>query len=249
VNPLTRYARLVIFSTALFLTVGVFGADRSLAHVRNAQAILGPDVWSQVIRIENKQPSARHRRVVHALVFELAQILWFYAPTEGTQSFSLHKDRLAEEKADFAPLLRAIDPGFTRWSVVADSASTKENDGTVPNGCFIRSVVALRDRVLAGGEADRPHLLSYYIGTSTGQQGHTVLAYETAGRVEVVDATQGGRRYHLPAALAKDALKLARAMEGNRVAAARLLPLSPLVSPGLYTNAEVVLGGDVANSG
>jgi hypothetical protein len=249
VNPLTRLPRFFVFSAVLFLTIGVFGADRSLAHVRNAQALLGPEVWSQVVRIENKKPSARHRRVVHALVFELAQILWLYEPSEGTQSFSLHKGRLAEEKADFAPLLRAIDPGFTRWSVVADSAAADENDGTVPNGCFIRSVVALRDRVLAGGEAVRPHLLSYYIDTSTGQQGHTVLAYETAGRVEVVDATQGGRRYNLPATLALDALKLARAMEGNRVAAARFLPLSPLVSPGLYTNTDVVLGSDVANSG
>lgn len=247
-KPLSRLSRLFVFSAALFLTVGVFGADRSLAHVRNAQALLGPDVWSQVVRIENKKPSARHRRIVHALVFELAQILWLYEPTEGTQSFSLHKGRLAEEKADFAPLLRAIDPGFTRWSVVADSAAD-ENDGTIPNGCFICSVVALRDRVLAGGEAVRPHLLSYYIDTNTGQQGHTVLAYETAGQVEVVDATQGGRRYNLPATLATDALKLARAMEGNRVSAARFLPLSPLVSPGLYTNTDVTLGSDVANSG
>lgn len=248
-NPLTRLPRLFIFSAALFLTVGVFGADRSLAHVRNAQALLGPEVWSQVIRIENKKPSARHHRIVHALVFELAQILWLYEPSEGTQSFSLHKGRLVEEKADFAPLLHAIHPGFTRWSVVADSATADENDGAVPNGCFIRSVVALRDRVLAGGEAVRPHLLSYYINTSTGQQGHTVLAYETGGQVEVIDVTQGGRRYNLPATLARDALKLARAMEGNRVAAARLLPLAPGVIPNLYTNTDVTIGSDVANSG
>jgi hypothetical protein len=85
-----------------------------------AQTRLGTEVWSQVIRIENKTPAKGFPKVVHALVFELADILWFYDVAHGTQSFSMHKGRLAEEKADFAPLLRDIHAGFGRWTVVAE---------------------------------------------------------------------------------------------------------------------------------
>ena len=247
-NTITRFPRLLAL-VGLFLSVSAFGSDETLLHARRAQALLGSEVWSRVIRIENDKPSARHPRVVHALVFEMADILWFYHAPEGTQSFSLHRGRLAEEKANFAPLLRDINGWFNRWTVVNDMTALPEARDELPNGCFIRSIVALRDRLLAGGEVVRPHLLSYYIDTRSGLAGHTVLAYETAGRVEVIDATRPNGHFSLPATLAKDALKLARAMEGNKVAAARLLPLSPTVSLGLYTNSGVAVGGDVAKSG
>ena len=46
--------------------------------------------------------------ILHALVFELAGMLWFYTAEDGTQSFSLRIDRLDAEKADFGPMLRDI---------------------------------------------------------------------------------------------------------------------------------------------
>ena len=220
----------------LFLVVPALRANPSLDHARQAQALLGPEVWSQVVRIENAAPSARYPRVVHALVFEVAGVLWFYTDTEGTQSFSLHRGRLAPEKADFAPLLRDISPGFMSWTVVAGRLAAPAAHGTVPNGCFIASIAALRDRLLRGGEVVRPQLLSYYVTTATGLAGHTVLAYETRNRVEIVDSGGSGQRLSFPAPLAHDALKLARAMEGGRVARARLLPVDwPTARAGYYS--------------
>lgn len=232
----------------VFVSSAALRADANLQHARRAQALLGDEVWSQVIRVENESRSSHYPRVVHALVFEMADILWFYVSSEGTQSFSLHRGRLAEEKADFAPLLREIDPGFARWSVLADGPVRGTGPAVLLNGCFIESVVALRDRLLRGGEAVRPHLLSYYVNTRTGLQGHTVLAYETGDRVEVIDSAQAGKRFNFPAPLARDAMKLARAMEGPRVANARLLAVDWPAARAGYTS-TVAAGAAVANSG
>lgn len=201
-------------------------ADDSLVHARRAQAALGPDVWSRVIRIENQARGSRYPRVLHALVFELASVLWFYADTDGTQSFSLHRGRLAEEKADFGPLLRDIDPGFTRWSVAPEGVATA---GEIPNGCFIESVAALRGRLARGEEVANPELLAVYCDTPTGRKGHTVLAYSTHENVEVVDSEPPAMRRSFSRALADDALALGRAMFGNDVVRARAVSLQEFV--------------------
>jgi hypothetical protein len=247
VNTITRFSRLLALA-ALFLAVSAFASDETLLHARRAQALLGSEVWSRVIRIENDKPSAKHPRIVHGLIFELADILWFFNSAEGTQSFSLHRNRLAEEKANFAPLLRDVYPGFNRWTVLDDTAEVPGSGDKLPNGCFIHSVVALRDRLLAGGEAVRPHLLSYYIDTRAGLNGHTVLAYEANGRVEVIDATRTNGRFNFPATLARDALKLARAIEGTRVAAARFFALESTATLNLFTQAVAAAVG-VTSSG
>jgi hypothetical protein len=235
VKTITRFLAL----SALFLSVLPAlnaATSSSLESARRAQALLGADVWSQVIRVENDMKSKRYPRVTHALVFELADILWFYTDSEGTQSFSLHKGMLAEEKADFGPLLREIDAGFSRWTVVSDSSPVAVSTAPLHNGCFIESVVALRDRLLHGGEAVHPRLLSYYIPTRSGLNGHTVLAYETAGRVEIIDSAQEGKRFTFSTDIARDPLKLARALRGSEVSAARVLPVDwPTARPGYYS--------------
>ena len=91
--------RIFSFASFWFLSVTVLlaGERADLTNARSAQAILGADVWSQVIRIENTGSTKKYPRTVHALVFEVAGILWFYQDGEGTQSFSLHRGRLEAE--------------------------------------------------------------------------------------------------------------------------------------------------------
>jgi len=96
----------------LLLATASLRAGDSLAHARQARALLGPAFWSCVLRIENETRGGAYAPMLHALVFEFAGRLWFYTDANGTQSFSLHRGRLAEEKADFGPLLRDIEPGF-----------------------------------------------------------------------------------------------------------------------------------------
>ena len=241
--------RLALTALVLSLSATALRADSSLDHAREAQALLGPDVWSEVIRIENDSPSARYTRVVYALVFELADILWFYTDSEGTQSFSLYKGRLAEDKANFTPLLAALDPGFHHWRVVPGAVAAPARGGPLPNGCLIESVVALRDRLLRGGEAVHPQLLSYYVETRNGLHGHTVLAYEAGGKIEVIDAARSSKRFTFPVAMGGDALRLARGVQGSAVAKARMLPVDwPSARSGYYSNASAARAA-MANSG
>lgn len=221
VQPARLLPLLLLFSVALH-------ARSSLDNARRAQALLGPEIWSQLIRVENQARSRPYPRVVHALVFELSGILWFYTDTDGTQSFSLHEDNLAEEKADFAPLLRDISPGFARWKVLPDAdprGATHDGSAALRNGCFIESVAALRDRIARGQLAEAPHLLSYYTNTPEGKRGHTVLIYGSGGSVHVFDPAHRDKPLAFAATEVSDALSLARAVHGPGVIKARYLPL------------------------
>ncbi|MBL9185982.1 MAG: hypothetical protein JNK23_00750 [Opitutaceae bacterium] len=201
-------------------------AATPLDNARHAQALLGPGIWSQLIEIENVAPGSRYPAVVHALVFEFVGILWFYTDADGTQSFSTHRDNLAAEKADFAPLLRDIDPGFKRWRVLPMSpAAPPEAGRPLQNGCFIESLAIARARVLAGRPLRAARLLSYYMNEGATRIGHTVLIHETGGRVEVFDPGRPGTPLSFPRHMAGEPIVLARALERREIALARFLAL------------------------
>lgn len=242
------------FLAWLFLAVAVAecGADHSLEQARRARDLLGPGGWAQVIRIENAATRSPYPRELHALVFELAGLLWFYTPVDGTQSFSLHRGRLAEEKADFAPLLRDIEPGFQRWTVIDDEHAVRAPataGGTLRNGCFIASCARLRRLVEEGVEVAEPRLLMYYHGPADARRGgHTVLAYEEAGALRVYDPDRPRARLAFAAGLGADPRRLADAVQGQSVAAARVLPLevAAVEIRGLYVRAEAERPGQAA---
>ncbi|HEY1110680.1 MAG TPA: hypothetical protein VGE76_18660, partial [Opitutaceae bacterium] len=220
--------------------------DSSLSHVRHAQMLLGPATWSRVIHIANSTRDGRYPRELHALVFEVAGLLWFYTPGEGTQSFSLHQGNLPAEKADFAPLLRDIDPGFLRWREVRGSGVTLARGARLPNGCFIESLVALRERLLAGEPMESPRLLSYYRKTSSGLLGHTVLAYRRGDRIAVYDHAQFDQRERLFSAQLAAPLPLARALEGRSVVRAREILLDVAVETTIAEAGALTGAGAVA---
>lgn len=215
-------------SLLLFLLAAALRAEGSLENAFRAQRLLGPEVWSQVITIQNETRGGTYPRTVHALVFELAGLLWFYTDLDGTQSFSLHHGRLAEEKADFGPLLRDIDPGFVRWSL-APPVSVPWHEAPLLNGCFIESVVGLRHRLARGTRVQAPRLLSYYPKNARAR-GHTVLAYEVGDVIEVFDPARPTEQFVFGKPLGADAAALARALEGRPMRTARYLSL-PLSDP------------------
>lgn len=218
--------RLPAFVLLLLVSATVLRADFSLDQARRAQSLLGPDLWSQIVRIENDARPSRYPRRLHALVFELAGILWFYTPTDGTQSFSLRLGRLAEEKADFGPLLRDIEPGFSRWSVLARAAGPTDAPRIeLKNGCFIESIAELRERLARGEPMERPRLLSYYAQTAAGAKGHTVLTYGLGDHVHVYDPGSPAAGRVFARALGSDALALARELDGPEVAKARYVAI------------------------
>ncbi len=241
--------------TALFLEIAVLGAgaDHSLGEVRRARERLGPEVWSQIIQIENTAPRSVYPRRLHALVFELAGILWFYTPFDGTQSFSLHRGRLAEEKADFTPLLRDIEPGFARWTRAGDDLAEPESladRAPLKNGCFIESYARLLRLVGEGAPVGEPRLLMYYFGAAPGRRGgHTVLAYEEAGALRVYDPDRPRTNLSFATGIGDDPRRLARAIQGHTVAGARVLPLevpAEVDTRGLYVRADSDRPGQAA---
>ena len=202
-------------------------ADASLDHARAARARLGSGVWSRIVRIENTATRSRYPRELHALVFEVGGLLWFYCDADGTQSFSTHYRQLAAEKADFAPLLRAIEPGFTRFAVVADDpAAPPPPRAELPNGCFIDSYAALRDLLARGELIASARLLMVYYRIGGSLRGHTVLAYDTPGGSYVMDPTPPDHTaQRVPPARAGDAVAVAQeARPELAIARARWVP-------------------------
>lgn len=201
----------------LFVLVSVEGrAAGARENARRARALLGVGVWSRLIRVENTGAHSAYPRTVYAVVFEMGGILWFYTDTDGTQSFSLSYGDLRHEKRDFAPLLRAIDPGFSCYTIVAEPASALPPSSAgddIPNGCFIESFAALRARIARGEAIERARLLSFYFNFGGARRGHTVLEYETPRGAFAVDATMPGALARpLDRRTADDALAVAHLM-------------------------------------
>lgn len=188
--------------------------------------MIGEATWARVLRIENTGATIRYPAVVYALAFEVGGLLWFYTDREGTQSLSLHRDHLAAEKADLAPLLQAIHPGFTAHAVLTEPARWGWFEGRLPNACFLESYAALRWRIDRGEPVREARLLSYYADRAGQRYGHTVLVYDTPRGTFVLDPQANGGSLQRPAGT--EALAVAHTLwPGESIRTARWIPLRP----------------------
>ncbi|HKB88903.1 MAG TPA: hypothetical protein VKC60_00155 [Opitutaceae bacterium] len=177
-----------IFGIRLALLLGVIGwgslARASLESAQQANALLRADTWSRVLRIENSRSHSHYPRIVYATVFEFEDILWFYTDADGTQSLSLKRDRLEEDKSDLGPLLLAIEPGFTRFEVLSgENAEPKlQSFAMLVNGCFIQALHASNELRHQGMPLLSAELVTFYrrvAGLAGSVIGHTFLAFQT----------------------------------------------------------------------
>jgi hypothetical protein len=198
--------------------------DASLRYARSAAEKLGPGIWKRVISVENADAGGRYPRAFAAVVFETGGILWFYTPTDGTQSLSLARGRVRADEADLGPLLRAIDPGFGRWRFEAPGAGAPAG-AEPPNACFIDSLELLRREIAAGVDAGRVRLLSYYVQLPGGIRGHTVLYLEDRTGAVVIDPLHRKRRVHVHGNHRLEAKAVADCLRRD-IASARWVPLS-----------------------
>ena len=216
-----KLLRLLIW---LLLPTGMF-ASTALDSARRAQALLGTEKWSQVIRVENAAPRGVYPAQVDALVFEEGGLLWIYTAFDGTQSLSQYWNRTETDRHDLAPLLRTIHPGLVRYSGLTDG-TVAGGEGPLPNGCFIESLAALRSRLAHGDPLVRPRLLACSVNTPEGLCGHTVLTYETPRGFFLLDPTRSPRPRLMPGKWRENPLALAAAaLGGSRVARARWVPV------------------------
>lgn len=188
--------------------------------------MIGEETWSRIVEVENTNAESVYPSSLHALVFELGGILWFYTDTDGTQSFSLHKNNVSAEKDDFAPLLRAVEPGFSKHVIVAEdelAALPTPEETPLPNGCFIESYAALRERVARGELILGARLMSFYAAGR--RAGHTVLTYETPRGVFVLDPVAASKPKRIERKKADDPLAIARVLApGVAIEQARWVP-------------------------
>ena len=215
-----------ILSLLPFILPGFLPASPSLDHARQARALLGDETWSRVVRIENANRSSVYPSELYALVFELGGLLWFYTDADGTQSLSLHRHRLAAEKANLAPLLQAIEPGFVVHEIVPEEqARPLVVAEAPPNACLLESHALLRRRQAAGEPILHARLLSYYIPQR--RAGHTVLYYETPRGAFVIDPDRPRKRVRVRKAAHDDPRTLAEAIRPRlQISGARWIPAS-----------------------
>ncbi|HEY1847955.1 MAG TPA: hypothetical protein VGG37_02060 [Opitutaceae bacterium] len=210
-------------------------ADVSLDAVLRAQELIQSHTWTEVVRIENLGPASRYPRTVSALIFQMDSVLWFYTPFDGTQSLSLVRGRAEADKNNLVPLLREIDPGFTKLEVLPRAKGPLGAAPRPPNACFIESMAILFQGLARGERMENPKLLSYYVALPGGIRGHTVLQFTSGGRLLVVDPDRPGRERRIRHADENDAGSVAGRIRGD-VAKARHLPLGEFLyrSPGRF---------------
>jgi hypothetical protein len=228
---------LLALAAAAPAPAGVRPGPDGLADALAARALLGPDRWARVVRIDNSGPGGPgprsvYPKTVYALVFELSGLLWFYCDADGTQSLSLRRGALEADEADPGPLFRAISPRFRGWSWVELPPRWPVPALGPPNACFIDCVAALRRRALAGAESSSPRLLFYYIDTPAGPLGHTVLLLGEGASQEALDPARSPSPVRLPAPLEGDPRLISRYLRGGEVASARVLRIETPASPG-----------------
>jgi len=215
----------------LLLAGAAFAAPAPLpggfADALAARSLLGPDIWSRVVRIDNAGGAGRNAypRDVYALVFELSGILWFYCDADGTQSLSLRRGALRADEADPGPLFRAVSDGFGAWSWVDRPRDWRAPGQPPANACFIECVAALRRRIASGAEAGAPRLLLYYVDTAGGRLGHAVLLFNVGGARAALDPLRSPRAVALPPDLGPDAASISHYLRGGDVAASRMLAI------------------------
>lgn len=221
--------RLRLLLPALLLMSVASVRANSLESAFQARAMLGPEVWSRVLRIENDQPG-RHSRYpaeFHALVVAFEDILWLYTEFDGTQTLSRYAGRLEEDRADLAPLLHAVEPGFARFQDVTDEQPFGVLARPPPYACFPAAVARWQQLRQEPNPPARARLIAYY--PERQRQGHVVLEYWRDGRRYVFDSNHSGADREISPRLADDPLKVARALfrpgERNRPVRAMHLDL------------------------
>lgn len=184
----------------------------SLETAFQARAMIGPGVWSRVLRIENEAPGhgSRYPAEFHGLVVAFEGILWLYTEYDGTQSLSRYAGRLEQDRADLGPLLREVEPGLARFEDVTDRRPFGILAVPPPYHCFLASVARWQQLRGEANPPTRARLLAYY-GEGR-RQGHMVLEYWRDGRRYVFDPERPAQHHELSLRLAEDPLKVARAL-------------------------------------
>ncbi len=207
-----RALRLMVCGLVLF-SLAFRRADPAGAAFR-AQALLGPGVWSRVLRITNNHPGkgSHYPAEFYGLIFAFEGMLWLYTELDGTQSLSQLRGRLAADQANPGPLLLAIERGLTTFVDVTGREAVPANfaTGPLPHDCFIRCVARWQELLREPNPPERARLLACYVPSI--REGHTLMEYWRHGRRFVFDSWAPRWRKTRPWNGSDDPVELARAI-------------------------------------
>jgi len=190
----------------LLVVTPLFASSRESAFL--AQHLLGPQVWSRVIRIE-AQPTehSRYPAEFHGLVIAFADILWFYTEFDGTQNLSSRRGQLVTDEANLEKLLREIHPSMTRFTVETDAPPAYDLPQVLPNACFVACVKHWAKLQESGRRPKRVRLIACF--PSDVPVGHMIMEYRRGLSRYVFDPEQPDQQITIPFWVGNSPLKTA----------------------------------------
>jgi len=198
----------------LLVVTPLFAGSRESAFL--AQDILGPDIWSRVVRLE-REPLEGDRRPaeLHGLVIAFADILWYYNEYDGTQNLSSRRGQLSSDKANLAALLREIDPAMIRFTEETERPPATVMPDVVPNACFLS---CLRHWEMLQRSAKPPKRIRLIACFPPGSptNGHMILEYRRGLRRFVFDPDRPTLQITIPFWVSGNPLTTATRALGGR---------------------------------
>lgn len=190
----------------LLAVTPLFAGSRESAFL--AQKLLGPEVWSRVVKIERAPLENSNRPAeYHGLVIAFADILWFYTEFDGTQNLSSHRGQLAADKANLAALLREADPAIVGFTEVLEPPPARDLPAMLPNACFVACLKHWEALLQSGYPPKKARLIACF--PTDDRKGHMLLEYRRGLSRVVFDPDRPDHQISIPFWVGKSPLKTA----------------------------------------
>jgi len=199
----TRSSLMVLM---LLAVTPLFASSRESAFL--AQKLLGPQIWSRVVRIESapvdiNQPPTEY----YGLVIAFADILWFYTERDGTQNLSTRRGQLAADKANLGELLRTADPAMLRFAEDLVPPPDWDLPAELPNACFVACLKHWEALLQSGYPPKKARLIACF--PTNDRKGHMLLEYRRGLSRIVFDPDRPDHYISIPFWVGSNPLKTA----------------------------------------
>jgi hypothetical protein len=194
-QPTMKLTRSSLLGAMLLVVTPLFASSRDSAFL--AQYLLGPQVWSRVVKIESApMENSRYPAEFHGLVIAFADILWFYTEFDGTQNLSPRRGQVAMDEANLGELLRTIHPGMIRFTAETDAPALYDLPQVLPNACFVACLKYWAMLEESGRPPKHVRLIACF--PSDSPIGHMILEYRRGLRRFVFDPDRPGEQIPIP---------------------------------------------------
>jgi hypothetical protein len=207
----------------------------SLESAFRARELIGPDVPTRLVRIENRATGpSRYPAEFHGLVISFADIVWLYTEFDGTQNLSFRRGQVAEDQANLGALLQTVEPGLQVFHDEASATPAQPLPSAPPNGCFVACLARWRELLQSASPPRAARLIACF--PPDRPSGHMLLEFRRGRHRYVFDPDLPDRLQRLSREVGDTPLAVASAALHDRwgVAPVRATPVelpTPLVPP------------------